>query len=569
MDEARRKHASFRDLGAGIALLLLVSTPLFYQLGRWPLAEPDEGRNAEVAREMLTQRSWVVPHFNGLPFLDKPPLLFWMIAGAFRAIGVSEIGARLPAAVGGVALILLTFAMTRTLLGMRFGARQGLLAAVIVGTSPLFLIFGRLAIFDMPFTALTTLALCCLVQGRLGGRPMVWVPLAGLAMGIATLAKGPVGVAVPLLAWMAARGALPAPEGPQGKLPTLGAILLYLGVVVPWLAMVAIPEPGFLHYALLDETVLRFWSPARFHRAGPLYYPALVLALGFGVWTAVLLGLSPLLVRRASGSSSEAIAIRFCARAAGAILLFFSVCASKRPGYVLPAMVPLSVLTAIGVMEAWHRAAASVRVVAFGAVLIGLIAATLGLIDAGWINSAVFSKTTALSGPVLVAGGVLFLTWGLLTMSVGRFPPVVALALAAALVPGVYIALLNPLGNHMDGLSARRMASLVPPNAEVWALRKFRTSLPFYLGHPVFLASQKGTELTSNYVLARHEQFMGHGNLVKPRRFWARLREAPMVYVLTGQARAKYLIGRSPRTLALVYADRGYVLLATTDRDAQ
>ena len=83
-------------IGSGIALVVVVSASLFGGLGLWPLIEPDEGRNAETAREMLASGDWLVPHFNGLPFLDKPVFLFWMIAGAFRVFGVNEGAARLP-----------------------------------------------------------------------------------------------------------------------------------------------------------------------------------------------------------------------------------------------------------------------------------------------------------------------------------------------------------------------------------------------------------------------------------------------------------------------------------------
>jgi hypothetical protein len=78
-------------------VLCLLSLPFFVGLGAWPLMDPDEGRNAEIAREMLASGSWIVPYFNGLPFLDKPVGLFWLIAAAFR------VGARLPQTTSRVA----------------------------------------------------------------------------------------------------------------------------------------------------------------------------------------------------------------------------------------------------------------------------------------------------------------------------------------------------------------------------------------------------------------------------------------------------------------------------------
>src|SRR5205823_8303512 len=133
-----------------VGVLAVTVIPLLCGLGAWPLIEPDEGRNAEVAREMLASGQWSVPHFNGLPYLDKPVLLFWMIAGAFRALGVSELAARLPSVVGALATVLLTYDLVRVLAGRR----RALLAAAVLATAPMVLAYARLVIFDMPLTAL-------------------------------------------------------------------------------------------------------------------------------------------------------------------------------------------------------------------------------------------------------------------------------------------------------------------------------------------------------------------------------------------------------------------------------
>src|SRR5579884_2934259 len=190
-----------------LLLLAAITVPFFYRLGAWPLFDPDEGRNAEVAREMAASGQWAVPRFDGQPYLDKPVLLFWAIAAAFRLGGVGEASARLPSALAALATTALTLASARLLLG----PAPGLLAASIVATSPLVLAFARLVIFDMLLTALVTAALYCLLRARLGGAPARWLPAAGAAMGLATLTKGPVGIAVPLLVWLAGRGALPRP----------------------------------------------------------------------------------------------------------------------------------------------------------------------------------------------------------------------------------------------------------------------------------------------------------------------------------------------------------------------
>jgi 4-amino-4-deoxy-L-arabinose transferase-like glycosyltransferase len=549
-----------RRIALGVALLLLLGIPFFYGLGRWPLIEPDEGRNAEIARELLVSGNWVVPHFNGLPFLDKPVALFWMIAGAFRVFGVNEFAARLPSAVSAVALIALTAAIAHLLLD----TRRAVLAAVVVATSPLVLIFGRLTIFDMPFSALVTLALWCLLRGRLVGPPAVWMPLAGLAMGVATLTKGPVGVAVPLLAWFAARGALPPPQRRAGWRTVLVAVLLFAGVVLPWLVVVAGREPAFLRYALFDETLLRFTSTARFHRGGPAYFHVVGLALGLGAWAAVLLATSPALARAARGASHDAVAIRFSARAAGAIVVFFSICASKRPGYIIPAMVPLGLLVAVGASAVPARAAAAVRTLAVGVLGAGAVLLTVSLGGTeGWTRVFSLEAAPAFTAPLLLAGGIFFLCWSAATLGTVRARTTLALVSAAALAPGLYVSLLTPLTAYAAQRSARDIARRVDPGVEVIALRTFRTSLPFYLGRPVVLASATGRELTSNYVTAQRDRFVDHAYLVRPKQLWPRLHDATPLYLLTSRGAATAVMQRSTAPLEVVAADRRSSLLTS------
>src|SRR5205823_4983319 len=148
---------------------------------------------------------------------------------------------------------------------------------------------ARLVIFDMPLTALVTAALACLVRARTEGNPWRWLPLAGLAMGLATLTKGPVGIAVPLLAWFAGRGALARPARRNGAGPILAGVAVAALVVVPWLAVVVRREPDFPRYAALDETHLRLFATARFHSGGHVYFYLEALA-GAAALVAALAG---------------------------------------------------------------------------------------------------------------------------------------------------------------------------------------------------------------------------------------------------------------------------------------
>ena len=131
------------------AAFLLAALMFFARLGELPLIDPDEGRNAEVAREMAESGAWVVPVYNAIPYLDKPALYFRAVALSFSAFGRSEATARLPSALSAAALAVMMFAFCRR----EYGERAAALAVAVLATTPLVVGFGRLVIFDMPLGA--------------------------------------------------------------------------------------------------------------------------------------------------------------------------------------------------------------------------------------------------------------------------------------------------------------------------------------------------------------------------------------------------------------------------------
>ncbi len=466
---ALQRRPGLRVLVALTALAVL-AVPLLYRLGGWPLTEPDEGRNAEVAREMLQLGTWSVPHFNYLPYLDKPVLFFWILAGMYRTIGVSEVAARLPSVLSAIATIALTFAITRALLD----ARRAAVAALVIATSPLVLVFGRAVVFDMLLTALVTAALFALVQARRSGDTWRWWPIAGLAMGLAVLCKGPVGAAVPLLAWGAGRGALPPMPRRTTVLPAIAAILLGMVVVLPWLVIVGNAEPSFLRYAVVDETLLRMITSTGFSRGGPPYYYAGVLAWATGAWGVLLLALAPALRRRWRAGGADARAVAFAARASAAIIVFFSLLASKRPQYILPALVPMAVLIAAGVDAAPRRVAQTVRALGCVALVIGGAAAIAGRLDFTFVHG----DLRAVMPRVIAAVALTLVIWGVLATVSGRWP-LAALGCIALLAPALGLRLLAPLGAYAETRSARSIARNVPADSKVSALRERFIGSPY------------------------------------------------------------------------------------------
>jgi len=315
-------------------LLALSAALLLFRLGAVPLIGPDEPRYARVAVEMHRASEWVTPTLQAQPWLEKPPLYYWLAGGAFTALGETEAAARLPSV---LAALLFVGAIAWT--GARLdGAAAGLHAGFVAGTAPLAFVYGRAAAMDMLLAATVTAAVGLLGLRLLGQAGRGAVVAAWAFMALATLAKGPLGFLLPGLIVvgyvLATRewSALRAVASPAG-------IVLFLLVAGPWYALVGHDQGrAFVDVFLLNHNLQRFTSTIHRH-AGPIFYYVPVLLAGLFPWTGLaaagLAGLRPRAGR----------ADLFLLLWLGLPLLFFSAAGSKLPGYILPCVAPLAIVT--------------------------------------------------------------------------------------------------------------------------------------------------------------------------------------------------------------------------------
>jgi 4-amino-4-deoxy-L-arabinose transferase-like glycosyltransferase len=252
-------------------------------------------------------------------------------------------------------------------------------------------------------------------------------------------------------------------------------------------------EPGFLHYAIVDETFLRLTSTQTFHRSAPVYFYLVTLAWALGIWGVVLAALSPTLRRLWRARERDGRVAAFAVRGTVALVVFFTLSASKRPHYILPAIVPLALLVAIAIGADRARAMAVLRAVAYAAGIFGA-----GTLIARFGGVHAHGDFTAFSQGVMTASGVVFLGWAATTWWLGR-TPVRAVACAALLTPVLALALQRPFTQYAEERSARTLARHLG-DAPVVAFETFRPSLPFYLGRPVPLVGHSARALTSNYL---------------------------------------------------------------------
>mgnify|MGYP005838170041 CR=1 FL=1 len=317
--------------GLLLGLLTLVGLGLFFfRLGASGLMDPDEGRYAEIAREMLLLQDWLIPHLNLVPYLEKPPLVYWLTSLSFAAFGQSEWAARLPASLAAVGGVYVAYWLGRVL----WGERQGFWGALVLATTGGYLVLGRLLTLDMVFTLFLNLGIGLGYLALSRQRRHLW-PWAYASLALAVLVKGPVALVLAGLIWGLAAlvwGRQALRDLVQPKSWVLLAVL-----ILPWFIYVIWRFPEFPRFFLWEHHVERYLDGVAYH-AEPWWYFGPVLLVLLLPWTALV---PWALGRRASLSSDDRI---FLLIWAGAVVTFFSLSRGKLAPYILPALLPLALL---------------------------------------------------------------------------------------------------------------------------------------------------------------------------------------------------------------------------------
>ncbi|MCH5375173.1 MAG: glycosyltransferase [Planctomycetes bacterium] len=325
--------------GAAGLLLLLASVMLLVTNLSYPLIEPDETRYAQIAIEMSESADWITPTLDGKPYLDKPPLLYWLTAASYQVFGRNETAARLPCALAAVLTILSTYWLGGRLVGHR-GAWCGAFALLLCGG---FVLSGRFLIMDGLLTLFTTSALFAGYLALSGERLRLgWWLAAGAACALGVLTKGPVALVIcipPLLVyrWLA---------GSSFRLRPRDWLAIAAPVVVltlPWFIAISRSQPDFWGYFLGKHHVMRFVSA--FNHQEPWWFYLPVIFIGMFPASLLLPGLAAFLFNRTpAGCQSRSRDLGFLLLSAIWTVGFFSVSSCKLPTYILPALPPLCLL---------------------------------------------------------------------------------------------------------------------------------------------------------------------------------------------------------------------------------
>ncbi|HEX9581485.1 MAG TPA: phospholipid carrier-dependent glycosyltransferase [Gemmatimonadales bacterium] len=520
-------------MGPRLAALGLVLAGLTANIAAYPLLDPDEGRNAEVAREMAATGEFALPHLNGLPYVDKPALHFAVTALAVKTFGATEFAARLPSLLFTLGTLGVVGWFGRRLLG----SAGGWAAVIATGAAPLTLGFARTVIFDATLTFFVVVALAAFylaTDRRDGGAgslvaspgPSVrrsawgegagwgWTAVAWAAIGLGVLTKGPIALALPLMvaapyaAWRRASAAVWTPVGP----------LLCAAIVLPWVLAVSRHIPDLVRYTLVTETAERLFTE-RLQRTEPIWYFLPILLAGALPGSALVVAgwraAGPLRLPDGTRDPRTVFLLLWILIP----LAFFSLSHSKRPQYMLPIVPAVALLAARGWRPTYLPGAreAGMLLMALGGV-VGLAPVIVPrLLDVSEGTRAAMPQAAAFIGAATAMGGALL--W--LSRRRGELA-LVALALPAATIPLASRALMREIGRERSAAAlAEGIRAAVPPGGRVVAIQTFPLSLPFYLNQPVLLATDSGRELTSNYLSRRmHRWRAAPGTPLRPANWW-------------------------------------------------
>jgi 4-amino-4-deoxy-L-arabinose transferase-like glycosyltransferase len=314
---------------------------LFYQLGNLAFVGADEPRYARIGEEMHASGSYLTPTLYDEPWLEKPPLLFWLEAGSFSLFGVHEWSARFPAALLALASLLVVGGLARDLQG----TRAALFTVLILCTSGLFFVFARAASTDTLLVSMLSTAMVCGYQTvRKGSNG--WAIGTGVALGLAVLAKGP--VAALLFAGVFGLYFLLMQELQWRALQAALLTSSFAVTAVPWFwAMWRENGYNFVATFWINHHLARFFTDLH-HHSQPFWYYLPVLVIGFFPW-GFFLGSALLRSWRRRGHLLEP---RFRPELflwlwVAVPLIFFSISESKLAGYILPVFPPLALLVAL------------------------------------------------------------------------------------------------------------------------------------------------------------------------------------------------------------------------------
>jgi len=463
-------------LGVAVACLLMAAV-WFLTLDWRHLLPSDEGRYAEIAREMLASGDWVTIRYNGIKYFEKPPFQMWMTALAFQAFGIGEWQARLWVALSGaIGLAMTAFAARRW-----FGPRVALLSALVLVAAPAWNLAGDFNSLDMGLSgALACVLAAVLIAQHPQASPAerrLWMWFAWAAMAVALLTKGLIGIVLPGLV-LVVYSVAARDFAVWRRIHLVSGALIALALAAPWFVLVSQRNPEFARFFFIHEHFERYLTTVH-HRTAPWWYFIPQLLVGFLPWLGLSRGILGVVRDDPRGRRFRPIIL--LVSWALTIFVFFSFSNSKLPGYIVPIYPALAVLAAAA-LDRFTEARWRLHIV------IAIAVAACGAAAAPWVGGLATDATPNevyrafapwLAGACGLALAGLVLAWLVDRRDVGRSIAVYALAIFAAST--VLMRGHEAFGRNSSGVDLATSLQGVVGASPIYSVHMLDHTLPFYL----------------------------------------------------------------------------------------
>lgn len=515
---------------------------IFYAIwiGSYALFTPDEGRYSEVAREMVASGDYVTPRLNGVAFLDKPVLYYWLQASAIHLFGLKEWSLRFWPALLGILGSLVTYLAGSIL----FSRRAGWLSALILATCPLYYGAAHYANLDLEVAVLISNALLFFLmssQLSLGKLRSAFLMTAYFFAAMAFLTKGLIGIAFPAMiigCWILL----------SNKWSILKNMHLILGLSffillsLPWYVLVQKANPEFLHFFFVTQQVTRFLTKADFNnKAAWWFYFPIVLA-GIFPWCVFIFQAITQHVKQIFANPMEHAATLFLVLWVAIIFTFFSIPKSKTVGYILPIFPPIALLLGSYLDQVWNLNTKAINLARKIFIILCLLL-SISFICAPHIpNLHIDPELT----PYLNFDSGMFLSAGILSFFLFRKKFTSSFFYCLLAVSTLFLLSLTasaPVINHRSIKPlVLELKSRIQPDDEIVSYYKFYYDLPIYTEKRItIVADWQAPDIIQNDNWLRElwygMSFQDTKNwLIDESTFWQRWNSKKRIYVVTDKS---------------------------------
>jgi 4-amino-4-deoxy-L-arabinose transferase-like glycosyltransferase len=538
----------------GLLLLLLAVVLIWFgNLEYRKLIRPDEGRYAEIPREMVVSGDWTTPRLNELKYFEKPPLQYWATAVAYEVFGEHQWTSRIWAALTGFAGILLAWFTGARL----FGREAGIYAALLLGSSMLYAMMSHINTLDMGVTFFISLGLFSLLLAQKEDQVAArrnWMLLAWAGLALAVLSKGLMGLVLPGAA-LFLYSVFNRDITVWKRMHWFSGLLLFSLIAVPWFVLVIKANPEFFQRFFIYEHFERFTTKVH-GRFQPWYYFVPILLLGMMPWT--MLMFDTLLrswrgsVRKVKEFSPE----RFLLVWAVFVYLFFSISDSKLPSYLLPMFPALALLMGkqLAEMKARRLFWLTIPSLVVVAILLGLAPFADRTADTP-LQHQMYSEYSVwlVIAAAFWLASVIAALW--LLRRDNKMIAVVVLAFSSLIAAQAGVSGYNTIARERSSyIIADAIKPLIKPDVPFYSVFCYEQTLPFYLKR--------------TFTLVDYQDEMDFGIKMEPERWipsvellakrWSAQAEAyaivptPLLYILQQQGMA----------MKEIYRDEQYVVVS-------